>query len=151
MNGQVTRYAAHARITKQSASARLKRLGIDSSKRFGFRHVDELWRQHRRQAYDRKMGRVPESEDRTSFLEAQRRRELAKAQPAELEVRRKSGELIEVETVKQVVFEKGRQVRDAILSVPDRLAGVVAAEMDQAKVHALLTKELHQALEALTS
>lgn len=65
-------------------------------------------------------------------------------------MRKRSGELIEVATVKRVIFEKGRQVRDALLSLSDRLAGILAPVNDQSKVHEILTKEIHQALEGLT-
>ena len=75
----------------------------------------------------------------------------AKADKEELLLRQRAGELVEVAKAKQLYFERGRQIRDSILSIPDRLAGIIAAEMDQSKVHALLTKELHQALEALTA
>ncbi|MBI4001578.1 MAG: hypothetical protein HY348_07325 [Nitrospira defluvii] len=75
----------------------------------------------------------------------------AKADREELNLAVCSKELIEVATVEKVVFEKGRQTRDALLSLADRLAGILAPETDQAKVHTILAKEVHQALEALTS
>ena len=103
-------------------SARLRRLGIDTSKRFSFRHVDGLWRQHLRQAYDRKMGRASDGEGQTSFLEAQRRREVPKAQIAELEVQKRAGVLVEVAAMHRLLFERNRTVRDSLLSIPDRVA-----------------------------
>ncbi len=75
----------------------------------------------------------------------------ARADRVELENRVRGKELIEVATVKQIMFERGRQVCDAVLSTPDRLTGMLAAEHDQTKINSQLTRELHQALEALTS
>jgi hypothetical protein len=41
-------------------------------------------------------------------------------------------------------------VRDALRTIPDRVAPIVAAETDQAAIHALLLKEIGQALEGLS-
>ncbi len=46
-------------------------------------------------------------------------------------------------------FAMGRQIRDAILSIPDRLAPLLAAETDQHKVRMELDTGLRQALEGL--
>ncbi|MEO7864101.1 MAG: hypothetical protein ABIU05_27440 [Nitrospirales bacterium] len=80
---------------------------------------------------------------------AQLRKESALADLREMEVRKKRGELIERVTVEQDAFRVGRTMRDALLGLPDRLSGVLASENDQRKVHALLTKEIRQCLEAL--
>jgi hypothetical protein len=42
-------------------------------------------------------------------------------------------------------------VRDSLRTIPDRVAPIVAAETDQAKIHAMLLKEIGQALEGLGS
>lgn len=41
------------------------------------------------------------------------------------------------------------RVRDSILNIADRVAPILAAEMDAGKVHAVLMDELRQALEYL--
>lgn len=89
------------------------------------------------------------SHTKGSLTEEKTRLTRAKADKEELLLRVRGLELIEVSTVRQRTFELARSVRDALLNVPDRLAGPLAAEGDQSKVHAVLTKELHQALEAL--
>ena len=73
----------------------------------------------------------------------------ARADQAELVLRLRQGELVEVQAVKRDAFKAARMVRDNLLSLPDRLAGIVSSEADQTKNHALLTRELRQALEAL--
>lgn len=88
---------------------------------------------------------------RGTLAEEKTRLTKAKADREELNLAVRSKELIEVSTVEKVVFEKGRQIRDALQSIPDRIAGIVSAEGDQIKNHATLSREIHQALEALTS
>lgn len=73
----------------------------------------------------------------------------AKAQMAQLELAKRRGELVEVAKVQQEAFATGRQVRDALLNLPDRLAAVFAAETVPHEIHVLLTKEIRQALIAL--
>jgi hypothetical protein len=41
-------------------------------------------------------------------------------------------------------------MRDALLNVPDRIAAVLAAERDPARVHAELTKEIKRVLHELS-
>ena len=82
---------------------------------------------------------------------AQIRKENALAELRELELGRKKGELIERVKVEADAFRIGRTVRDALLALPDRLSGVLAAESSQQKIHALLTKEFRQCLEALSN
>jgi hypothetical protein len=48
-------------------------------------------------------------------------------------------------------FEIIRRARDKFLNIPARLAGILAAESDQARVFEVLTRELHQALEDLST
>jgi hypothetical protein len=60
------------------------------------------------------------------------------------------GEYVLKSKVDTYMFETGRQIRDAVLGVPDRLAGIMAAETDQHKIHALLTQEFLRALESLS-
>ena len=100
------------------------------------------------QAWREKTRRVTASVDRT-LASAQFRKETALADLREMEVRRKRGDLVEKVKVEAEAFRCGRTVRDALLALPDRLAGVLASESDQKKVHAILTKEIRQALEAL--
>lgn len=164
-SGYLKKYADDEGISRQVAAKQLTKAGIDYSKPFDRDEANKriaAGRHPARAKYaKRKFESVetppsepsPESEPEssaTSFLEAQRRKELANAQLKELEVQKRAGELIEVATVEKAMFEKGRQVRDALQSLADRLAGILAPITDQAKVHEVLSKEIHQALEGLT-
>jgi hypothetical protein len=75
----------------------------------------------------------------------------AKRQREELRLRREQGELIELDSAKQEAFATGRRVRDVLLSVPDRLAGIVSSESDQSRNHAYLLSEMHQACTELAA
>ena len=72
------------------------------------------------------------------------------AKMAKLEYEKATGVLIERVQVEKEAFRTGRMIRDTLLGLPDRLAGVIASEPDQKKIHALLTKELMQVLEPLS-
>lgn len=100
------------------------------------------------QAWTAKTRRVRSSVDAT-LAEAQLRKETALADLRELELGRRRGRLVEKAKVEQEAFRVGRLMRDALLGLPDRLAGVLASESNQQKIHALLTKEIRQALEIL--
>lgn len=91
------------------------------------------------------------SQTKGTLAEEKTRLTKAKADREELNLAVRSKELIEVSTVEKVVFEKARQTREGLLSLADRLAGILAPITEQSKVHVILTKEIHQALEALTS
>ena len=67
-----------------------------------------------------------------------------------MEYERRKGTLVDGEEANRQAFTQGRQIRDAMLNIPDRIASMIAAELDQDVVHAILTKELRQALEGLS-
>jgi hypothetical protein len=48
-----------------------------------------------------------------------------------------------------VAADTARKTRDALLAVPDRIAALLAAETDPARVHAVLSNELKQALHGI--
>ncbi len=83
------------------------------------------------------------AEEQKKLITAKRRRE-------ELRLRREQGELVELDAAKQESFQVGRRVRDVLLNVPDRLAGIVSSESDQSRNYATLLSEMHQACEELS-
>ena len=66
-----------------------------------------------------------------------------------LEFEVQSGIYVLASEVESAAFNLARTTRDAILNVPDRIAPILAAEVDPQKVAQLLTVELTQALEEL--
>lgn len=77
-----------------------------------------------------------------TFAESKTRHQYYQARLAELEYRRRIGELVEAEEVRSNAFRTARQVRDALFGIPDRLAPVLAGERDQVRVHELLLNEI---------
>ena len=77
-----------------------------------------------------------------SLAEEQRRLMRAKARRAEIEVRKMSGELVSVAEVESHAFNRARQLRDHLLSVPGRLAPVLANQ-DARECHRLLESEMN--------
>lgn len=59
------------------------------------------------------------------------------------------GRLIPADQVRDAALKLGRQLRDSVLNLPDRLSAILAAETDPQRVNAILTDELTKALEAL--
>ncbi|MGH8587769.1 MAG: hypothetical protein ACREXX_00070, partial [Gammaproteobacteria bacterium] len=60
------------------------------------------------------------------------------------------GSLVDAEDVKRETFACVRAVRDAFLSLPDRLAPVLAAENEARRVHELLSTEIETVLQGLS-
>lgn len=91
----------------------------------------------------------PAPGEQITYAEARAQHERFKARLAELELEQREGKLVEAEVVRKEAFKAARQVRDALLNLPDRVAGELAAETNQFKVHQRLTQEIRRALEDL--
>jgi len=87
--------------------------------------------------------------DETDYQAARTKREQANAQLAQLELLRELGVLVPRADVEKAAALAARVVRDAILSVPDRLAPLLAAETDATRIYAHLDNELRHALNGL--
>lgn len=84
-----------------------------------------------------------------TYAEARAQHERFKARLAQLELEQREGKLVEADVVKREAFRTARLVRDALLNLPDRVAGELAAETNQFKVHQRLVSEIRRALEEL--
>lgn len=60
------------------------------------------------------------------------------------------GKLASRADVETAAFERARAVRDAMLSIPDRISPLLAAESDEHAVNELLRAEIEAALSALS-
>jgi hypothetical protein len=67
----------------------------------------------------------------------------------EIELQKELGVLVSVEDHREVSLRRYRAIRDKLLTVPDRVADVLAAERDAARVHSILTTELELMLNEL--
>lgn len=86
----------------------------------------------------------------TLLLKTRIKSEAERGKLLELKAKVEAGKYVDADEVKVAAFNKGRVTRDNLLNIPDRLSGMLAAENDAAKVHALLSAEMRQALNALT-
>lgn len=66
------------------------------------------------------------------------------ARLAKLDYEQKIGKLIEADEVKVRAFKLARNARDAMLTLPDRLAPVLASETDVQAVHRLLLEDIER-------
>ena len=84
-----------------------------------------------------------------SFAQSRAIREAYAARLTRLEFDQRSGKLIDKAELKMKLAKLHMAVRDSLRTIPDRVAPIVAAETDQVKIHAMLLKEIGQALEGL--
>lgn len=85
-----------------------------------------------------------------SFAQSRAIREAYAARLTRLEYDQRSGKLVDKAELKMKLAKLHMAVRDALRTIPDRVAPIVAAETDQTKIHAMLLKEIGQALEGLS-
>lgn len=89
-------------------------------------------------------------EDAIPGLDVSReRKEHYLAEKARLDALKERGELVPAVEVKNTAFALGRQIRDNLQVLPDRLAAQLAATADARLVHRLLTDEIGIALRSL--
>jgi len=88
-------------------------------------------------------------EKKITLAEAQRREKVFKARQAELKYLEQAGELIKISTVRKEGFEIARKTRDAIMSIPTRVAHEFASETDPHKIEVDLSQELNRVLQKL--
>jgi predicted oxidoreductase len=77
-------------------------------------------------------------------------KQLYDAKMAKLDYDKAVSSVLDKAQVEKDAFRIARIVRDTLMRLPDRLAGVLASETNQNKIHAILTTEIRQALEALS-
>lgn len=101
-----------------------------------------------RDLINRKKPEVPEGQE--SADDADRRKKVAAADLAELELRQKRGELLPAGDVRRQAFKRARELRDAIEVIPSVVSPILAAESDPHKVREVLAIAIHGALKGLT-
>lgn len=86
----------------------------------------------------------------TSYLASRARRSEIEAKTSELEYAKALGQLVSSADLRTVNGRRYRALRDMLLNIPDRIATVVAAERDPARVHAAMTAEIKRVLNELS-
>ena len=85
------------------------------------------------------------------FLASRARREAAEAAIAELRLAEQRGEVIRTDAVRAALSTALAATRDRLLSIPDRLAPVLAAESAPQRVHEVMSAEIRDALMQLSA
>lgn len=80
--------------------------------------------------------------------DARKRRDRAEAQLSEMKALKEAGALTSTAAVQKEAVETARQVRNAMLAIPDRLAPVLDPA-NPARAHKLMTEEIQKALREL--
>jgi hypothetical protein len=89
----------------------------------------------------------PRLESGLEYSKARAVRESYLARMAKMDFEERSGKLVNRDEVQVAAFGRFRALRDGMLNIPDRLAAVLAAESDAARVHDLLSTEIRKALQ----
>lgn len=107
-------------------------------------------------AADRLNGQPPlpeapaDSPQNSEYYAHRSKREEFNAKSAEMDYLAKIGVLVPAATVRKIVFDAARALRDSMLSIPDRTSPLLAAERDPVRVHAIETAELTRTLNGFT-
>ena len=86
----------------------------------------------------------------TSYHVAKTLREVAEARLAQLKLGEMRGDLVRVDHVRASLARRAAAFREGLLQIPSRLSAVLAAEVDQARIHTLLDGELRTVMLQLT-
>ena len=70
---------------------------------------------------------------------------------AELEYRKKAGDVIEFQVAAQCMYDLAVAVRDKFLSMPDRLSAIFSGETDEKKIHTIMSDEIKAILRNMAS
>lgn len=79
-----------------------------------------------------------------SYAQSRAIREAYQARLAKLEFEERSGKLVDAAEVKSRAFRLARSARDALMTMPDRLAPILASSMDVQEVHRLLLEDIER-------
>ena len=86
----------------------------------------------------------------TLLLKTRIKSETEKAKLLEIKAKVEAGKYVDADEIRAVAFARARTVRDRLLSIPDRIDSILAAESNRQKIHLLLTDEITKALEELS-
>lgn len=70
-----------------------------------------------------------------TYEDAQLQEKIAKARIADLELQEKEGSLVSREAVNNQLFAAGKELRDALLTIPDRITDIIMAEQNRTMVY----------------
>ena len=86
-----------------------------------------------------------------SYAQSRAVREAYQARLAKLEFEERSGKLIDADQVKVRAFKMARSARDALLTLPDRLAPILASSTDVQEIHRLLLDDIERTCQRIAT
>lgn len=86
-----------------------------------------------------------------SYAQSRAVREAYQARLAKLEFEERSGKVIDADQVKVRAFKLARSARDALLTIPDRLAPILASSTDVQEIHRLLLEDIERTCQQLAN
>jgi len=92
---------------------------------------------------------TPANDQDARYLNARAHKQEFEAKQAELDYLKALGLVVATEDLQRVSSARYASVRDKLLNIPDRMATVLAAEREPARVHAALTGEIKRVLNEL--
>lgn len=96
-------------------------------------------------------GGGPKSGRDGAYTKARAAREVYRAKNEKISLDEREGRLVSVDAVRIEAFKVHRQVRDAILTIPDRCSHALSAMTEPNEVHAYLLRELNDALRKMAA
>ena len=87
--------------------------------------------------------------DGMTLTEAKTAQAIYTARQARLDYEQSVGRMIEADQVKARAFKMARSARDALLTMPDRLAPILASSTDVLEVHRLLLEDIERTCQRL--
>ncbi len=84
------------------------------------------------------------------YSQARASKEVFAAKMAQIKYEEMVGSYVKVEDIKEAAQDIGRNLRDAMLNIPNKLSPILAAESDLDAINKLLTDEITSALENLS-
>ena len=81
-----------------------------------------------------------------TYSQSRAYREAFTAKAAELDYKKRIGQLVEIEDVKKEVFELARTARNLLLTIPNRVAARIVSMEKPEEVSKVLTEEIREAL-----
>lgn len=102
-------------------------------------------------AADATAGAGERQQDDPRYMESRSSREEAAARREWLKLKEEEGELVRIDQVRAALAARLAPVREGLMQIPARLAPVLAAQSDPARIQNQLEEEIHKVLEPLGS
>ena len=85
----------------------------------------------------------------SKFMQAKTEEMQARASRQQLELLEKAGTLVDREKVEKAAFTLARAAQEGLISIPDRLSSLLAAEDDAAVIHKMISDEVRSVANTL--